>query len=175
MDGAATELSASLEDYLEAIYQVMAEHGEARGKDIAGRLGVAASSVTNALRGLAKRDLIKHEPYDRITLTEEGQRIARDVVHRHEVLTDFLTNVLAVDEATAADCACKMEHVVDDDIMERLVAFIKYNRHCTNGGAIWVEGKGFICHDAEDTRAPLCLLHRQGLLPLSGAAGRGDT
>ncbi|MDP6490172.1 MAG: metal-dependent transcriptional regulator [Kiritimatiellia bacterium] len=175
MDGVATELSASLEDYLEAIYQVMAEHGEARGKDIADRLGVAASSVTNALRGLAKRDLIRHEPYDRITLTDKGRRIARDVVHRHEVLTDFLTNVLAVDEATATDCACKMEHVVGDDIMERLVAYIKYNRHCTNGGAIWVEGKGFICHDAEDTRALCASCTAKGYCRFLGPPEEEDT
>jgi DtxR family Mn-dependent transcriptional regulator len=144
MSAVAAELSASLEDYLEAIYQVMAERGETRGKDIADRLGVAASSVTNALQGLARRDLIHHEPYDLITLTEEGKRVAEEVVRRHEVLTSFFTEVLAVDETTAADCACKMEHIVGDVILERLIAYIEYNRQAGNGHTAWVAGKGFV-------------------------------
>ncbi|MBL7076082.1 MAG: metal-dependent transcriptional regulator [Kiritimatiellae bacterium] len=144
MSTTALELSASLEDYLEAIYQVIAERGEARAKDIADRLSVAASSVTNALQGLVKRDLINHEPYDLITLTNEGERVARDVVHRHEVLANFFTEVLSVDEKTATDCACKMEHIVGDVILERLIAYIEYNRQSGNGNATWVEGKGFV-------------------------------
>jgi len=141
-----TELSASLEDYLESIFLVIAERGEARSKDIADRLGVAASSVTNALRGLVKRDLVRHEPYDLIALTEEGERVARDVVHRHEVLTHFFTEVLSVDEKTATACACKMEHIVGDVILERLIAYIEYDRSSGNGKTTWVEGKGFVHH-----------------------------
>ena len=76
MDARPEELSASLEDYLEAIYQVIVERGEARSKDIVDRLSVAASSVTNALRGLVKRKLINHAPYDLITLTDEGEAVA---------------------------------------------------------------------------------------------------
>ncbi len=144
MSETTTELSASLEDYIEAIYQVIMERGEARAKDIAGRLNVAASSVTNALQGLVKRKLIHHEPYDLITLTDEGERIAREVVRRHEALTRFFTEVLSVDEETAADCACKMEHIVGDVILERLIAYIEYNWHVKNGNTTWVEGKGFV-------------------------------
>ena len=144
MNREATKLSASLEDYLEAIYQVIAEHGEARAKDIADRLSVAASSVTVALRGLVKRKLVRHEPYDLISLTDEGERVARDVVYRHEVLTRFFTDVLSVDHTTAADCACKMEHIVGDVILERLIGFIEYDRTSGKGRATWVEGKGFV-------------------------------
>ncbi len=151
----ATKLSASLEDYLEAIYQVIAERGEARAKDISERLDVAASSVTNALQGLVKRELVQHAPYDLIALTAQGEQIARNVVHRHEVLTDFFTDVLSVDPDTAATSACKIEHVVGDTIVERLVEYIKYDQRCNHGGATWVEGKGFVCHNALDTRA-LC-------------------
>jgi len=140
----AAKLSASLEDYLEAIYQVIEERGEARAKDIAGRLDVAASSVTNALQGLVKRDLVHHQPYDLITLTDKGERVAREVVRRHEVLSSFFTEVLSVDEKTAADCACKMEHIVGDAILERLIAYIEYSRRTGNGKTTWIEGKGFV-------------------------------
>lgn len=139
-----TTLSASLEDYLEAIYQVIAEQGGARAKDIADRLDVAASSVTNALGGLGDRKLIRHAPYDTITLTVRGQRVAERIVHRHEVLTSFFTDVLSVTPGAAEECACRMEHIVGDAILERLTAYIEYIHQSDNGNAAWVDGKGFV-------------------------------
>jgi DtxR family Mn-dependent transcriptional regulator len=145
------KLSASLEDYLEAIYQVIATKQVARPKDLALRLQVAPPSVTNALRLLVARGLIKHAPYEAITLTAQGTKIAKVVVHRHEVLTEFFSGVLAVGDDEAAECACRMEHAISDTVLERLVEFIKYEKRCHHGGATWVEGKGFICHSlAED-------------------------
>ena len=67
------KLSASLEDYLEAIYWATVEHGAARAKEIALRLGVRAASVTGALRTLAEKKFINYAPYELITLTEAGQ------------------------------------------------------------------------------------------------------
>jgi DtxR family Mn-dependent transcriptional regulator len=141
-----TKLSASLEDYLEAIYQVLAEKQLARPKDLAQRLKVAPSSVTHALRSLVARGLVEHAPYEAITLTEQGTQLAKVVVHRHEVLTEFFADVLAVGADEAAECACRMEHAISDTVLERLVEFIKYEKRCNHGGATWVEGKGFVCH-----------------------------
>ena len=143
---AETKLSASLEDYLEAIYQVIAEKQLARPKDLAIRLQVAPSSVTHALQALVSRGLVEHAPYEAVTLTEQGEKTARVVVHRHEVLTEFFSDVLAVDAPEAAECACRVEHAISDTVLERLVEFINYEKRCHHGGATWVEGKGFICH-----------------------------
>ena len=77
-----TSLSASLEDYLEAIYHIVAEKQAARTKDISQRLKVNNSSVTGALRALAERQLVNYAPYEVITLTASGKKIARDIVRR---------------------------------------------------------------------------------------------
>ena len=149
-------LSASLEDYLEAIYQVIQEKHSARAKDVADRLAVAAPSVTNALHALKERDLVNHAPYDLITLTTEGNRIAKQVVHRHEVLKTFFTHVLSVEDGIAEDCACKMEHVVPDIVLERFVEYIRFEERCQMGGTTWVDGEGFVCHMCSDDGGQLC-------------------
>ncbi len=78
------ELSASLEDYLEAIFQIVRDKQAARAKDISERLKVRRSSVTGALHALADRELINYAPYDLITLTDKGKIVAQAVVRRHE-------------------------------------------------------------------------------------------
>jgi len=118
-------LSASLEDYLEAIYHVASEQGAARVRDIAARLGVQMPSVTGALRTLASKDLVKHDPYSHVTLTPEGERIAREMVRRHEVLTDFLVRFLGLDAATADRNACHLEHAMEPVVLTRLVKLIE--------------------------------------------------
>ncbi len=70
-------LSASLEDYLEAIFQIVAEKPAARVKDIAKKLNVAGPSVTGALQALTERKLINYAPYELITLTPKANRWPR--------------------------------------------------------------------------------------------------
>jgi DtxR family Mn-dependent transcriptional regulator len=152
---ATKKLSASLEDYLEAIYQVIAAKQVARAKDLSHRLDVAPSSVTNALRGLVERGLINHAPYEAITLTPAGETLAKAVVHRHEVLTEFFADVLSVGSSEAAECACRMEHAISDTVLERLIAFINYEKRCNHSGATWVDGRGFIC-DSNSKNPAMC-------------------
>ncbi|WP_455383030.1 metal-dependent transcriptional regulator [Salinispira pacifica] len=118
-------LSASQEDYLEAIYHIIASKQAARAKDISERLGVNNSSVTGALHALAGKGLINYEPYDIVTLTSQGRGVAREVVRRHEVLRDFLIGVLEVAPEEAEESACKLEHAVSDVVLERLVHFME--------------------------------------------------
>lgn len=119
-------LSASLEDYLEAIYHIEKRKQAARAKDIGDRLQVKGSSVTGALQALAKRKLINYAPYDVITLTDKGRSLAREVVNRHQVLRKFFMDVLDVEEEVAEKAACGMEHSVPRGIFERLIRFVEY-------------------------------------------------
>ena len=73
-------LSASLEDYLEAIFHVVEAKQASRAKDIADRLNVNSSSVTSALHALKERGLVNYEPYDLVTLTPEGLRIEAQTI-----------------------------------------------------------------------------------------------
>ena len=112
----------------------------ARSKDIADRLGVNRGSVTAALKGLRDRGLIHYEPYSFITLTPKGAAIAGEINRRHRVIKNFLIHVLQLDERTAEDNACRMEHVMDLAAVDRLVNFIEYIDTCPRTDAEWLEG-----------------------------------
>ena len=148
----APGLSASLEDYLEAIWQLGRERPAARASDIAKRLGVKRSSVTGALRALAEKGLIHYSPYDFITLTPAGEQAAQDVAGRHEVLRDFFVRVLSVSDREAEEAACRMEHALSPALRRRLTAFARFMEHCPLGGPAWSETAGYRCD--RRTRCP---------------------
>ncbi|MDR1726935.1 MAG: DtxR family transcriptional regulator [Acidobacteriota bacterium] len=154
----ADTLTASLEDYLEAIFHIIAEKEAVRPKDIARRLEVSNASVTGALRALAERSLIRYAPYDVITLTPEGKVAAKDVIRRHEVLRDFFVKVLAVDANDADSAACRMEHSIPKVILERFIKFAEFVDVCPRGGAKWVAGFGYYCeHGVESGNCENCI------------------
>ncbi len=139
------KITASQEDYLEAIYQISEEKMAARAKDISTFLKVKASSVTGALKALSALGLVNYAPYDLITLTPEGKKVAKDIVHRHNALKGFLTTVLGISENEADDAACKMEHSVPKNIVERLIKYAQYVEECPKGGITWKSGFGYYC------------------------------
>jgi DtxR family Mn-dependent transcriptional regulator len=120
------QLSASLEDYLEAIYVLLQSGNVARSKDIAEHLQVSAASVTGALRTLAERQLIHYKPYGYITLTDKGQQAASRVVRRHEALESFFCDVLGIDPAVAQRSACSAEHAISSEIASRLMLYLEF-------------------------------------------------
>jgi DtxR family transcriptional regulator, Mn-dependent transcriptional regulator len=133
------DLSASQEDYLETIYHIIEDKKVARAKDIASRLRVSRSSVTEAFRSLSQKELINYSPYEVITLTTKGQKVAEDIIHRHEALKDFFIKILAVDEELAEEGACKVEHAAPREIIERLIQFVSFIEACPRGGSEWIE------------------------------------
>lgn len=134
-----------MEDYLETIYHIVSEKKAARAKDISVRMAVNSASVTGALRLLAEKGHINYAPYDVITLTPSGEILARDIVRRHEILKDFFTRVLDVDEQEAEVNACKMEHAVSPVIIDRLVRFVEFIQICPRGGEEWIAGFRQFC------------------------------
>ncbi|PIE57047.1 MAG: DtxR family transcriptional regulator [Desulfobulbus propionicus] len=128
-------LSASSEDYLEAIYLVCQDKGAARSKDIMERLKVTGPSVTEALRMLSEKGLVNYAPYEAITLTKKGKVAAQKVLYRHVALRDFFIEVLGIDHDTADEGACKMEHVASSGIIERMIKYTEFLRHeCPDQG-----------------------------------------
>ena len=119
----ARKLSASLEDYLEAIAELSHHEGHAHSKEIAERLGVKMPSVTEALRQLVDMGYIIYNVHYPVELTPAGEEVAWEIVTRHRVLKRFFTEILGLSPEKAADTACHLEHVVDSDTIERFVIF----------------------------------------------------
>ncbi len=127
-------LSASLEDYLEAILNLSAGSKVARSKDIAEVLEVSRSSVTGALRTLAEKQLVNYKPYGFITLTNQGWAQAEKVVRRHNIIKSFFVSILGVDPTTAGKAACRAEHALGPQIVNRLLHFIEFATANNNSG-----------------------------------------
>lgn len=122
-------LSVSLEDYIEEIYIEISQTGHAKVTDIANKLGVKKASVSGALSNLAEKNLVNYAPYAQITLTEEGEKIAKNILLKHENLSSFFVEVLGADKHEAAEIACKMEHIVSDKIFENMVKLTNYTKN----------------------------------------------
>ena len=125
-----SSLSMKLEDYIEAIYWLVEKNHVARVRDIAAALSVHKSTVTSALRSLSRKGLINYSAYEAATLTPKGRAAAEDVARRHEIIRGFFVRVLALDDKTADANACRMEHVLDPEVLEHLAAFAKFVNSC---------------------------------------------
>jgi len=128
MSETKAQLSPSMEDYLEAIYNLKIRSQVARVKDIARELDVKMPSVTGAIQSLATKGLVKHEPYEYVELTEEGLDRARGIAHRHAAVKEFLVRVLGLPEAEAESEACGIEHAIRSETLERLLKFVDFVR-----------------------------------------------
>lgn len=99
----------SAEDYLEMILRLIEEKGYARSVDIATGLSVSKPSVSVAMKQLREGGYIVMDKDNYITLTDSGMEIAQRIYERHKLLTRILM-MIGVDEKTAEDDACKVEH-----------------------------------------------------------------
>lgn len=115
----AGKFTPSVEDYLECIYQVNRGQG-VKSTDIATKLAVSRPSVHRAINTLSEMGLLTQERYSLIYLTESGQKKAAEISEKHSILSSFLQDVLGIEPGTAEEEACKMEHGVSLDTLERL-------------------------------------------------------
>ena len=113
------EIRQSSEDYLEAILMLHQRKGMVRSIDIAEELSVTKPSVSVAMKKLRTNGYIEMDEYGFISLLDKGREIAERMYERHTFLTSWLTS-LGVDPETAADDACRIEHVISQDTFDAM-------------------------------------------------------
>lgn len=106
-------LHESAEMYLETIYQLSRERAFVRSIDIAEAMGYSKPSISRAVGLLKKGGYLLVDKEGFLTLTDAGLQVAQKIYERHTVLTKALV-LLGVNEETAAEDACRIEHVVSD-------------------------------------------------------------
>lgn len=115
-------LTAPVEDYLKAIYELESRQGSAATSEVAGALRVAPASVTGMIRRLAAQGYLDHIPYHGVQLTDLGRRAALRTIRRHRVLESYLTAVLGYPWDRVHDEAERLEHAASDELIERMAA-----------------------------------------------------
>ncbi len=120
-------LTSGLEDYLEVISNYLKKYNKVRAIDIAKELNVSRASVSEALKRLADKNLINYGRYGAISITGEGEKAAAAIIEKHTLLQKFFKDILGLEEQESAENACKIEHVISENVLERLNQFVKFN------------------------------------------------
>lgn len=117
-------LHESAEMYLETIYRLSRKNTTVRSIDVAEALGYSRPSVSRAVGLLKQGEYLQMDKDGFLTLTEKGRALAEKIYERHMVLTAALT-ALGVDKATAAEDACRIEHVISDKAFDAVRAHVE--------------------------------------------------
>ena len=140
--GQGRELTPAMEDYLEAIYCIGQGKRVVRVKNIASRIGVTMPTVTSMLKSLNQKGFVDYEKHEYLELTPEGEKVGREINRRHQVLLSFLIDILGIDPEAADGEACRIEHGISAETMNRLVRFIGFIDRCPRTGPGWVKAFG---------------------------------
>ena len=122
-------LSSSLEDYLECVYNRINLNGSVKAIEISKELSVSRASVTEALNKLAQKKYINYGRYEMISITDLGIEKAKEIINKHNVIQSFFENILGIEKDEAARVACGIEHIITENILQKLSAF---NNFCSS-------------------------------------------
>lgn len=123
---ATKTLTSGLEDYLEEIYIAHLNDTPLKGAELARKLNISRASVSEALSRLVAKDLIKYNSYEAISLTNKGFTEAKKVYDKHHILKNFFVEVLGIPTEEASENACKIEHIISQNILNKMTTFTDF-------------------------------------------------
>jgi DtxR family Mn-dependent transcriptional regulator len=106
---------------------------------VAERLEISPVSATEMIHRMQRKELVKHEPYRGVKLTETGRKLARDILRRHRLWERFLVDVLELPWEDVHDLACDLEHAADSAVTDALDEFLGHPESCPHGNPISVQ------------------------------------
>jgi DtxR family Mn-dependent transcriptional regulator len=117
-------LSQAMENYLKVIFEILENNERASTSVIADLMGHSPASVTAMVKRLAELNLVSHEPYRGVKLTRVGKRTAMEIVRHHRLVELYLAEALGVPWDRVHDEAEKLEHVISEDLEDRIAAVL---------------------------------------------------
>jgi len=183
-------LSATVEEYLETIYNMSAEDEVVIGARLAEKFHVSAPTVTEMLKRLVRDGYVEMDARRQVTLTEEGNKAAEAVLRRHRLTERFLVDMLGMQWHQVHEEACRLEHFISGAVEDRVIASLNYPTTCPHGNPIpgsvanartYLKDQGavrlssltlrdtatilLISEVVEDEEALILYLHDKGLTP----------
>lgn len=157
----------TIEDYVEMIYILQNKDEKVRTNNIASALNINPASVTEIFQKLSSGGYINYEKYSGVTLTAKGKKTAVATKKKHDTLKKFLT-ILGVDEKIADIDACKIEHIINSETMERLTKFVEFV-HQKKEGPRWIDhfkyfyetGEYVECNPLNEEKCPVHMSKQQ--------------
>lgn len=133
---AAAEISATIQEYLEAIYSMQDEGKTVIGVRLAERMRVAPSTVTATLQRMAGAGLIVLSPHKEVLFTRRGLDIARIIIRRHRLIERFLTDIMGLEWHEAHEEACRIEHGFSPRMEAQVIKLLDDPTRCPHGNPI---------------------------------------
>ena len=183
-------LSATVEEYLETIYNMSAEEEVVIGARLAEKFRVSAPTVTEMLKRLVRDGYIEMDSKRQVTLTEAGNQAAEAVLRRHRLTERFLVDMLGMQWHQVHEEACRLEHFISGAVEDRVIASLNNPTTCPHGNPIpgsvanartYLKDRGAvrlstiaigekatilcISEVVEDEEALIFYLHEKGLTP----------
>lgn len=128
--------SESVEMYLKTVAELGGEHGPVPIGRVAERLGVSPVSANEMMKRLGEQQLIRHQMYKGVSLTDDGRRLANNVIRRQRLWECFLVDHLKLDWAKVHDMACDLEHATASEVAEALAQYLGNPNRCPHGNPI---------------------------------------
>jgi DtxR family Mn-dependent transcriptional regulator len=129
-------LTDAIQDYLREIYKLATESARVSVTALAKRLGVSPASASAMVKKLAALELAVHEPYRGVTLTPAGERVALEVIRHHRLLELYLAETLGLHVDEVHDEAERLEHVLSEELEQRIDRALGYPTHDPHGDPI---------------------------------------
>jgi DtxR family Mn-dependent transcriptional regulator len=129
-------LTDAIQDYLREIYKLGAESARVSVTALAKRLAVSPASASAMVKKLAALELAVHEPYRGVTLTPAGERVALEVIRHHRLLELYLAETLGLHVDDVHDEAERLEHVLSEELEQRIDRALGYPTHDPHGDPI---------------------------------------
>lgn len=118
------KIKESAENYLETILMLKCKKGTVRSIDIANEMGFSKPSVSVAMKNFRESGYVTVDSDGAIELTEQGMQVAEKIYERHNLIAGFLIGI-GVDEQTAYEDSCRIEHCLSDITFEKLKIFLE--------------------------------------------------
>ncbi len=118
------QLRESGETYLETILLLKQKNSFVRSIDVAQELGYSKPSISRAMSILKQNGYIEVEDSGNIILTETGRERAENIYERHKIISEYFEITLGTDKSVAEDNACRVEHVIDDELFSKIKEFV---------------------------------------------------
>jgi len=134
--GAGKDTTASVQDYLAAVYDLAGSGKPVIGARLAKHMGISAPAVTEAIQRLTRGGHVKVGPGKALTLTARGRQIAEVMARRHRLLERWLTDTLGLDWTDAHEEAHRLEHAISPRVEDRLAELLGMPSTCPHGNPI---------------------------------------
>ncbi len=132
----ADQVNETVQEYIEGIHRLQEEVGRVATNEVAQYMGVSPASASIMLKRLAEMNLVEHTPYRGIILTEEGEKMAHELLRIHRLTERLLTDIIGLPWNDVHDFACKLEHYISPEVADKIAEALGNPTTCPHGNPV---------------------------------------